>query len=294
MQISVRNPQGEIVGEVEVSDALFGVPMNQDVVHQALVRQRANARAGTASTKKRGEVRGGGRKPWRQKGTGRARSGSIRNPLWRGGGTTFGPKPRSYRQAMPKKMRRLALRCCISDKVTSDHLIVIDGLRIDEPNTKAMALVMSNLGLERSTLLVTREPDVGIVASAKNIQRVKTLPVSYLNVVDLLSHQNLVITLDALRRAEAIWADTDESYEALVESEPIVVPKPEKPVEPVAEVVAEVEPEADNAEDALDAEETGVDEDAAEEMEDVPEGEAATEVESPDDDGDGEAKEETN
>ena len=159
MQAPVHNPQGKVVAEVEISDVLFNVPMNPDLVHQTLVRQRANARVGTASTKSRGQVAGGGRKPWRQKGTGRARAGSIRSPLWRGGGITFGPKPRSYRQAMPKKMRRQALKCCLSDKLASKQLTLVDDLRLEKPGTKELLRILQSLGAERSTLLVTREAD---------------------------------------------------------------------------------------------------------------------------------------
>ncbi len=214
MQVQVRNPQGEVVRQVEISDALFAVPMNEGLVHQALVRQRANARQGTASTKSRGQVRGGGRKPWRQKGTGRARAGSIRSPIWRGGGVTFGPKPRNYRQALPKKMRRLAIKCCLSDKAVTDNLILVDGLRLERPRTKELLAILQRLGAGRSTLLVTPEADSAIVRSARNIPKIKTLPAPLLNVGDLLSHNRLVMTLEAVRQAEEIWAGTSEALPA--------------------------------------------------------------------------------
>lgn len=216
MHVNVYNPQGEIAGEVQISDELFDTPMNVGLVHQAFIRQRANARAGTASTKQRGEVRGGGRKPWRQKGTGRARAGTIRSPLWRGGGVTFGPKPRSYRQDMPKKMRRLALRCSLSDKQANSKLTIIDGLNIEKPSTKTLAGVLQALHLERSILLVTDETQSSIVLSARNIPKVKTLPVSHLNINDLIRHDHLLITLKAVRKAESIWAELEEEYSPIV------------------------------------------------------------------------------
>ena len=216
MHVNVYDPQGEIAGEVQISDELFDTPMNLGLVHQAYIRQRANARAGTASTKQRGEVRGGGRKPWRQKGTGRARAGTIRSPLWRGGGVTFGPKPRSYRQDMPKKMRRLALRCSLSDKQASSKLTIIDGLNIENPSTKTLAGILRALNLNRSTLLVTDETQSSIVLSARNIPKVKTLPVSHLNVNDLIRQDHLLITLKAVRKAESIWAELEEEYSPLV------------------------------------------------------------------------------
>mgnify|MGYP001169544629 CR=1 FL=1 len=216
MHVNVYNPQGDVAGEVQISDALFDTPMNLGLVHQAFIRQRANARAGTASTKQRGEVRGGGRKPWRQKGTGRARAGTIRSPLWRGGGVTFGPKPRSYRQDMPKKMRRLALRCSLSDKQANSKLTIIDGLHIEDPSTKILAGILQAFQLNRSILLVTDETQSSIVLSARNIPKVKTLPVSHLNVNDLISHDHLLITLKAVRKAESIWAEVEEEYSPIV------------------------------------------------------------------------------
>jgi large subunit ribosomal protein L4 len=216
MHVNVYNPQGDIVGEVQISDELFDTPMNLGLVHQAVIRQRANARAGTASTKQRGEVRGGGRKPWKQKGTGRARAGTIRSPLWRGGGVTFGPKPRSYRQDMPKKMRRLALRCSLSEKQANSKLTIIDGLHIENPSTKILAGVLHALQLDRSILLVTDETQSSIILSARNIPNVKTLPVSHLNINDLIKHDHLLITLKAVRKAESIWSEIEEEYSPIV------------------------------------------------------------------------------
>jgi large subunit ribosomal protein L4 len=205
VQIPVHNVAGEVVDQLELSDAVFGVPPNEAVVHQAMVRQLADARQGTASTKTRGLVSGGGRKLFRQKGTGFARRGSRRAPLLRGGGVVFGPHPRSYRQAMPRKMRRLALRCVLSAKVASEEIIVLDQLSLQEPKTKEMARILKDLGVDSSALIVTAEPDPNLYKSARNIQRVMTLPASMLSVVDVLSHRRLMITVAAVKVVEDIW-----------------------------------------------------------------------------------------
>jgi large subunit ribosomal protein L4 len=196
---------GEVVDQLELSDAVFGVPPNEAVVHQALVRQLADARQGTASTKTRGLVSGGGRKLFRQKGTGFARRGSRRAPLLRGGGVVFGPHPRSFRQAMPRKMRRLALRCVLSAKVASQEIVVLDQLSLEEPKTKEMVRILKDLGVDSSALIVTAEPDPNVYKSARNIQRVTTLPASMLSVVDLLSHRRLMMSVAAVRVVEEIW-----------------------------------------------------------------------------------------
>ncbi|MDA1097299.1 MAG: 50S ribosomal protein L4 [Chloroflexi bacterium] len=208
MKLPVRNSSGETVAEVEVSDLLMNVPMNMALVHQALVRQRANARTGTHSTKTRAEVSGGGRKPWRQKGTGRARAGSTRSPIWRHGGVTFGPKPRDYSQDLPVRMRRQALRCVLSSKARDGELVLIDGFGLDAPRTKDMARMLGVLGVTGPALLVTQLPDETVIRSAHNLKRIKTLPAAYLNVGDLLAHTHLVITVDAIRKAEQLWAKT--------------------------------------------------------------------------------------
>ena len=205
VQVPVHNLSGEVVDHIELSEDVFGVPPNQAVVHQALVRQLANARQGTASTKTRAQVSGGGRKPFRQKGTGRARRGSSRSPLLRGGGVAFGPHPRSYRQAMPRKMRRLALRCVLSSKVAEGEMMVVEGLTFEEPRTKEMARILAALGVSSSALIVTAEPDVNVYKSARNLEKIKTLPANLLNVVDLLSHKILMITVAGVRRVEEIW-----------------------------------------------------------------------------------------
>ena len=205
MEVPVYNLAREVVRHIEISDEVFAVPFNQVVVHQALVRQRANTRQGTASTKTRGEVSGSGRKLYRQKHTGLARAGSRRSPLRRGGGVVFGPKPRSYRQAMPKKMRQLALRCVLSAKAGDGELMVLEQLKLAEPKTKQMAQILAALGVNSSALIVTAEVEENVVKSSRNLQGIKTLPASVLNVVDLLSYKMLLMTEAAVRKAEQLW-----------------------------------------------------------------------------------------
>jgi len=190
--------------QVELPDHIFATPVNEAVMHQALVRQLANARLGTHKTKTRGEVRGGGRKPWRQKGTGRARHGSIREPQWRGGGTVFGPQPRSYRQKMPKKMRRLALRGGLTVKAQEGKILVLDGLEIEEPKTKEMLTILENLKVEDSALILLPERNTNVERSARNIPGVKTLRANYLNLRDILSHDWLIMPLGALEVIEGL------------------------------------------------------------------------------------------
>ena len=204
MQVPVYNLAGEVAEHIEVSDEVFAVPFNQAVVHQAMVRQQANARQGTASTKTRSEVSGSSGKLFRQKGTGQARAGSRRSPLRRGGGITFGPRPRSYRQAMPKKMRQLALKCVLSTKVGDGELMVLDELKLEEPKTKEMARILAAMGVDSSALVVTVEPEENVVKSARNLTRIKTMPANLLNVVDILSHKKLLITVGAIRMVERL------------------------------------------------------------------------------------------
>jgi large subunit ribosomal protein L4 len=205
MQVPVYNTNGEIIEQIELDEDIFGVPMNQAVVHQAMVRQMANARSGTASTKSRGEVSGSTRKLYPQKHTGRARAGSRRAPIRRGGGVAFGPKPRSYGQRMPKKMRRLALRCLLSAKVAAGELKVLENFGLDEPKTKGMARLLSALGVGASTLLVTAEADATVYKSARNLAKTKVMPAALLNVVDLLSHRFLIVSVEAVHKIEKIW-----------------------------------------------------------------------------------------
>jgi len=205
VQVPVYSLAGEVVKRIEISDEVFAVPFNQAVVHQAMVRQRANARQGTVSTKTRSEVSGSTAKLFRQKHTGFARAGSRRSPLRRGGGIAFGPKPRSYRQAMPKKMRQLALRCVLSAKAGDGELMVLEQLTLDEPKTKEMVRILAALGVDSSALIATAEPEENVVKSARNLAGIKTIPASLLNVVDILSCKMLLMTEAAVRKAEQLW-----------------------------------------------------------------------------------------
>ena len=205
MQVQVHDFKGGITGQIEIRDDVFGVPFNEAVVHQALVMQLANRRLGTVETKRRGEVRGSTRKLFAQKHTGRARRGDVRSPLLRGGGVAFGPHPRSYRQAMPKKMRRLALRCVLSAKANSGELRIVDKLGLDEPRTKGMLGILLALGVGTSVIVATMEAEASVVKSARNLPGVKTAPASLLNVADLLSYRALVMTVDAVRKVEELW-----------------------------------------------------------------------------------------
>ncbi|MEK7778285.1 MAG: 50S ribosomal protein L4 [Chloroflexota bacterium] len=214
MELTVLNIEGTQTGTLDVSDLLFGVPMNTSVVHQAMVSQRANARQGTSSTKTRGMVSGGGIKPRPQKHSGRSRQGSIRAPQWRHGGIVFGPSPRSYRQRLPKKMRRLAIRCLLSDKVRSEQLTVLQALELPQPKTKEMQRILAALGATSRVLLVTPQKDEAVVMSARGLSRVKTLPASNLSVLDILDCDRLVMTVEAVRMVEAMWAGPAESASA--------------------------------------------------------------------------------
>ncbi len=197
---------GEVVKHIELSDAVFAVPFNQAVVHQAMVGQLANARQGTASTKTRGEVSGSHQKLFRQKHTGQARAGSRGSPLRRGGGVAFGPKPRSYRQELPKKMRRLALRSVLSAKAGDKELMVLEKLELDDPKTKEMVKILAALGVDNgSALIATSQPEENVAKSARNLAGVKTIPARLLNVVDLLSYKMLLMTEAAVRQVEQLW-----------------------------------------------------------------------------------------
>jgi large subunit ribosomal protein L4 len=205
MQAQVYNLAGEIVGNIEISDAIFAVPFNEGIVHQAVLRQQANARQGNASTKTRGEVNGSTRKLYRQKGTGNARAGGRKSPTRKGGGVVFGPHPRDYHQAMPKKMRQLALRCALSAKTSDGELKILDTLKFDEPKTKQITGVLDALNIENSALVVTSEAKANVVKSASNIPGIKTLPANLLNVVDILAHKALIMEVAAVRKAEELW-----------------------------------------------------------------------------------------
>lgn len=204
MRLPVHNISGQVVDHVEIDDGVFAVPLNKAVVHQAMVRQLANRRAGTADTRTRAEVVGSSRKLYRQKHTGRARRGNIRSPLLRGGGVTFGPHPRGYTQRMPKKMRRLALRCLLSDKAASSELVVLDKLNLGEAKAQSMAAVLKAVGVDSSVLVATAAVDPVVVKSARNLPAVRTLPANLLSVLDVLSSRFLVITVDGLRQVEGM------------------------------------------------------------------------------------------
>jgi large subunit ribosomal protein L4 len=204
--VAVYNMQGAQVGEIELNSDVFGVEVNQTVLHSAVVLQLASLRRGTHSTKLRGEVSGGGRKPWRQKGTGRARAGSIRSPLWRGGAILFGPKPRDYGFSMPKKQRRLALKSALSSKVESGKLIVLDELNFNAPKSKQVVELLNNLKVSGKVLVVTGEFNETVEKSARNITGVAALEASGLNVYDILHHDTLVVTKAAVAKVEEVLA----------------------------------------------------------------------------------------
>ena len=205
MKVQMKNVQGQVVDTVDVRDDVFGVPMNPALVHQVMVGQLANARQGTARTKTRANVSGGGAKPRPQKGTGRARQGSIRAPNMRGGGTVFGPTPRSYRHRTPKRVRRQSLVAMLSDKLRDDQLVVLDKLLLDAPKTKEVVKLLAALGVGPSVLLVPDGSDTSVLRCARNIPRLKMISASLLNTLDLLNHRTIVMTLDAVRKAESLW-----------------------------------------------------------------------------------------
>jgi large subunit ribosomal protein L4 len=205
VKLQVLDAAGNQAETIDVDDAVFGIEPNEAVVHQALVAQLAARRAGTAKTKSRGEVQGSSRKIRRQKGLGASRQGSIRAPQHRGGGTVFGPQPRSYVQRLPKRMRRLAIRSVLSSRARDQRLLVVDGLGVETPSTKAIRALLEGIGVERSALLVTGAPDRTALRSARNLPGTRVLPADTLNVADLLAHQTLVMTVEAVRRAEVIW-----------------------------------------------------------------------------------------
>ena len=205
-QVATYNMAGKEVGKIELNDAVFAVEVNEAVMHQAVVRQLSNERLGTHATKTRGMVRGGGRKPWKQKGTGRARSGSTRSPLWIGGGTVFGPSPRSYYKAMPRKARRLAVKSALSEKVNNNDLIVMEELTLAAPKTKEVLNILNNFEVGDAKVLFITEGDVNVEKSARNIQGVKALASTGLNIFDLLHHDKLFITKGAVAQIEEVLA----------------------------------------------------------------------------------------
>lgn len=205
LKVDVLNIEGKKVGDIELAESVFGVDVNDIVVHTAIVNFLANQRQGTQSTKTRAEVRGGGRKPWKQKGTGRARQGSIRAPQWIKGGIALGPKPRSYKYAIPKKQRVLALKSVLTSKLQENNLVIIDKLELNEIKTRNVVKILSNLNA-KNTLVILSEKNLNVQASARNIEDVKTTLVNTINVYDLLKYTKLVVTQDAIKKLEEVYA----------------------------------------------------------------------------------------
>lgn len=205
-KVALYNTEGATVGEIELKDEIFGVEINEALLHQAVKIQLANKRQGTQSALTRAEVRGGGAKPWRQKGTGRARHGSIRSPIWVKGGVAFAPKPRSYRMSMPKKMKRLAMKSALSSKVVNDNIIVLESLELSQPKTKEMANILKNLKVDRKALLVLPGKDETVERAARNIPGVKLAFVNTLNVLDILNYDKFIITKEAVQKVEEVYA----------------------------------------------------------------------------------------
>jgi large subunit ribosomal protein L4 len=203
-KVSVLNQTGSSVGEIELNEAIFGIVPNEAVLFEALVQQRASLRQGNHKVKTRSEVAGGGRKPWRQKGTGRARQGSIRSPQWRGGGIVFGPAPRSYSYKLPKKVRRLALLSALSTKVREEDIIVLEGLAFDAPKTKEFIKVLADLSIDKKALIVTADLDETVALSARNIPGISVVTANGINVLDLIAHDKLVITKAAVQKVEEV------------------------------------------------------------------------------------------
>lgn len=205
-KVALYNVSGAQVGEVELADSVFGIEPHAHVLNEAVLHQRASLRAGTHKVKGRSEVRGGGRKPWKQKGTGRARQGSIRAPQWKGGGTVFGPTPRSYSYKLPKKVRRLAIKSALSSKVKGNEIIVLDQLSLAAPKTKDFAAILNNLKVDRKALVVTAAFEENVALSARNIPGVKFVVAEGINVLDVLVYDKLIITKDAVEKVQEVFA----------------------------------------------------------------------------------------
>ncbi|RED54598.1 50S ribosomal protein L4 [Cohnella lupini] len=205
-KVTVFNVDGKEVGQLDLADGIFGLEPNIHVLHSAVLLQQASLRSGTHDTKGRSEVRGGGRKPWKQKGTGRARQGSIRSPQWKGGGIVFGPTPRSYGFKLPRKVRRLAIKSALSSKVVDNQIIVLDQLSLSQPKTKDIAKLLNNLKVSRKALVVTADFDNNVALSARNIPGVKFVSAEGINVLDVMKHDQLIITKDAVAKVEEVFA----------------------------------------------------------------------------------------
>ena len=217
--VKVRDLKNKEVGEVELSDAVFGAPFNEPLIHAAVRNFMANARQGTSATKTRGDVSGAGRKLWKQKGTGRARIASLRSPLWKGGGNVHGPQPRDWSYNMPKKMRRGALRSALSERVREGNVIVIEGWSLDKPKTKEFAASLTGLGLEGKTLIVDSFDNENLFLSARNLQRAKVVNSSGLNIYDLLYHEKLVLSQSAVAELEQLLGPRQAEEAATSEPE---------------------------------------------------------------------------
>ncbi|HBG4973522.1 TPA: 50S ribosomal protein L4 [Clostridioides difficile] len=205
-KLNVLNVSGQNVGEIELSDSIFGVEVNGHVLYEVVKNQLANKRQGTQSAKTRAEVRGGGRKPWKQKGTGRARQGSTRSVQWVGGGVAFAPKPRSYKYTLPKKVRRLAMKSALSSKVQNSEVIVLDALNMDAPKTKEFAQILNNINASKKALVVIADKNDNVIKSARNIEGVQTALVNTMNVYDILKYDSFIITTDAVKKVEEVYA----------------------------------------------------------------------------------------
>lgn len=205
-KVNVYNMQGEVVEQIELSENIFGVEINEHVVYEVVKNQLANKRQGTQSTKTRAEVRGGGRKPWKQKGTGRARAGSTNSPVFVGGGVAFGPKPRDYSYKVPKKVKRLALKSVLTSKVQENEIIIIDHLDFNSPKTKDMVNLLARLNADKKALIVMDEKNINVIKSSKNIPHVETALVNTINVYDILKYNSFIITKDAVRKVEEVYA----------------------------------------------------------------------------------------
>ncbi len=205
-KVDVYDIKGKKVSDIELSDSVFGIEPNQTIVHSVLVNYLANQRQGTQSTKTRAEVSGGGKKPWRQKGTGRARQGSTRSPQWIKGGIALGPKPRSYKYTVNKKEKRLAIKSILSSKVLEKELTVVDKLELKEIKTKSMVNALTALKVEGKALIIVSEPNKNVVMSARNIKGVKTITANNINVFDLLKYNNLILPVDTVKKLEEVYA----------------------------------------------------------------------------------------
>ncbi|MBM7606495.1 large subunit ribosomal protein L4 [Metabacillus crassostreae] len=205
-KVALLNQAGSNVGEIELNDSVFGIEPNQHVLFDAVIMQRASLRQGTHKVKGRSEVAGGGRKPWRQKGTGRARQGSIRSPQWRGGGIVFGPTPRSYAYKLPKKVRRLAIKSALSSKVIDNSIVVLEDLALNAPKTKEMSSVLKGLSVEKKALIVTADNNENVALSARNIPGVTVVTAEGVNVLDVLNHDKLIMTKAAVQKVEEVLA----------------------------------------------------------------------------------------